>query len=82
MLNNKIKNNKNYFKVSRAFASKAAMPATTHSFHMVRCSPWPFVTSQTLFVFILALVNFFHFTKNSEWFVIIAFIIFLIPIIF
>jgi hypothetical protein len=73
-------NKKSYYKLSNFLTSKGA--CTTHPFHMVRCSPWPFVTSETLFVFVLALVNFFHFTKNSEWFVVITFIIFLIPIIF
>jgi cytochrome c oxidase subunit 3 len=73
-------NKKSYYKLSNFLTSKGA--CTTHPFHMVRCSPWPFVTSETLFVFVLALVNFFNFTKNSEWFVVITFIIFLIPIIF
>ena len=35
-------------------------------FHMVKNSPWPFVTSQAVFVFILALVNFFHFWKTKK----------------
>jgi hypothetical protein len=53
-----------------------------HPYHMVKNSPWPFVTAQALFIFILALVNFFHYTKNSELAVIFSFIVFLLPIFF
>lgn len=53
-----------------------------HPFHLVKNSPWPFVVSQTLFIFLLALVNFFHFTKYSAAAVIVTFFIFLLPVFF
>lgn len=63
-------------------SKKILMVSLKHPFHMVKSSPWPFVTSQTLFIFILSLVNYFHFTKNSEWATVVTFLIFLIPIFF
>ena|ERR1700742_892964 len=53
-----------------------------HPFHMVKSSPWPFVTSQTLFIFILTLVNFLHYTIYSALAVFVSFGVFLLPIFF
>ena len=51
-----------------------------HPFHMVKSSPWPFVTAQTLFIFVLALVNFLHYTIYSSLAVFVSFAIFLLPV--
>ena len=53
-----------------------------HPFHMVKSSPWPFVTAQTLFIFVLALVNFLHYTNYSSLAVFVSFAIFLLPVFY
>ena len=47
---------------------------------MVKSSPWPFVTAQTLFIFVLPLVNFLHYTIYSSLAVFVSFAIFLLPV--
>jgi cytochrome c oxidase subunit 3 len=88
--------NKSYFKnfstsnkasSAKLFLNKFALKTAQrykckHPFHMVKGSPWPFVMSQTLFIFILTLVNFLHYTIYSALAVFVSFAIFLLPIFY
>jgi len=37
-----------------------SVKAELHGFHLVRPSPWPFLTSLSIFEFVLALLTVFH----------------------
>ena len=69
----RLKSYSNAFRDAQRFKSK-------HPFHMVKSSPWPFVTAQTLFIFVLPLVNFLHYTIYSSLAVFVSFAIFLLPV--
>jgi hypothetical protein len=60
-----LKNNFNKFKYEQ------------HPFHMTQFSPWPFMTSISLFNLVLSVVMYFHFFKNWNFYVIISLIVFL-----
>ena len=72
--NNLKKNNFIYRESARIYYERP--------FYMVRSSPRPFVISQTLFIFILTLVNFLHYTKYSSLAAFTSFGAFLLPVFF
>lgn len=47
-----------------------------HPFHLVDLSPWPLMTSISLFSFVLSFVIYFNYFKSGAVYVLIAFIIF------